>query len=231
MILKMKKFGNWEFKTLTNFNTKRYTKETSKVYSCNLDDDNATDIHIKREIQKLKIEEFYVVDEAGEFKSIIILDEAYLISEINGNTIANLSPKYSSAKTDKTDNTNTYKNHWIKLFRKVIDKKESLVIDLPYGVNNYEYLHRQTGKTYALLSLYKEFENKCVFISTYDRELLNKAKNEFDINNLETYYYREIFNSQLKDKIILIDESNLTGEQLDKLKENYIVIGFTRSIQ
>lgn len=160
----------------------------------------------------------------------------------------NLSNSIENIESDneKIDTTNYGFNHWYNLFSKAIEKGESLLIKLPYGDKDLEKLHRCSGKSFALVKIAEKFQNECAFLIDDKYKMLSYNGMKSPYYKLDTIYSinKIYFNSinliglgvcklnlsQYATKRILLIDDNMyfTQEELDKLKEKYIVIGFTR---
>jgi len=111
-------------------------------------------------------------------------------------------------------------NVWIEKFDSYIAKHQSYICT--YGGEC-----RGSGKSYAITLMCNKYNGVVVCENTNGVYGIKNNCKQFGFN-IPFYKYRDVLSlRQLRDKIIFIDEnSGLNGEQLDKLKENHIVIGF-----
>ncbi|WP_099467752.1 hypothetical protein [Konateibacter massiliensis] len=113
-------------------------------------------------------------------------------------------------------------NRWSKMFEDyIISGKSHLYCNGKH--------HRGTGKSYALASLCDKY-NGCIVVDK-NRHLATGIDNNcklFDFKTTIITYKDAMALRQYRNKIFFIDEgSGLSQEQLDKLMENHIVIGFS----
>ena len=121
--------------------------------------------------------------------------------------------KYNIMENKKSDNI------WINKFESCISKNESFICTYPDEC-------RGSGKSYAIVMMCKKYNGIVISESTNSIYGItnNSSRLGFDI---PIYKYRDAFMRQLTNKIIFIDErSGLTSEQIEKLKETHLVLGF-----
>lgn len=122
-------------------------------------------------------------------------------------------------KIYEVSETKDYNNVWINKFESCISKKESYVCPYPDEC-------RCSGKSYAISMLCNKYNGIVISENSYSICGITNNCNlfGFDVN---VYKYKDANLIQLKNKIIFIDErSGLTDEQIEKLKENNLVLGF-----
>lgn len=112
------------------------------------------------------------------------------------------------------------KNVWIKKFESCINDRQSYICT--YGDEC-----RGTGKSYALASLCNKYNGIVVSEKTNGLYGIKNNCKQFGFNVL-IYSYRDVLSlRQAKNRILFLDEfSGLSYEQIDKLKESHVVIGF-----
>lgn len=112
-----------------------------------------------------------------------------------------------------------HENVWIDKFETCISNKESYVFTYPDEC-------RGSGKSYAISMLCDRYNGIVISENSHSIYGITNNCNRFGFD-VHVYRYRDAFMRQLKNKIILIDEkSGLTDEQIEKLKETHLVIGF-----
>ena len=121
-----------------------------------------------------------------------------------------------------------YKNIWYYRFKEAIEKRKSLLIKLPHN-NEYELLHRETGKTYALEELACEY---ALPLLTSDKRVKFYEKRN-GVQKVESY---NVFNSYdtlrgicspAHNKIVLVDDCFYNEQAINDLaNRGYILIGF-----
>lgn len=110
-------------------------------------------------------------------------------------------------------------NVWIKKFESCISDNESYIC-------NYADECRLSGKSYAIAMLCDKYNGIIVSENSHSIHGIKNNCDKFGFNGC-IHTYRESFMRQFKNKIIFIDErSGLTDEQIEKLKENHLVLGF-----
>ncbi|WP_395546726.1 MULTISPECIES: hypothetical protein [unclassified Lacrimispora] len=127
--------------------------------------------------------------------------------------IRNLKEYYTCDSIDK-------KNVWIEKFESCIANRKSYICT--YGDEC-----RGTGKSYALASLCNKYNGIVVSEKTNGLYGIKNNCKQFGFNVL-IYSYRDVLSlRQAKNRILFLDEfSGLSYEQIDKLKESHVVIGF-----
>lgn len=268
MILKFKENGIWEFRSLQEFCTKRIVGLQEKLKGIEI---KVGGVYIDgvplgaKEFKKLKDDKYNEVSIIYTGLNTFLFEEAYLISDINGNTIANLSPKFAYNNKNSNEDIqigNQYKlsiNHWVDCFDYSIKNNKSNIIALPYDVERVvkdmkdcvDMCHRASGKTNALLEIYRKYKDKCIFITKKNNVLINssstkresdetricgnlKDKLKDDFNDTSTkllYMSTSLINlSQYRDrKILLVEElEGFTKNELEELTKDHIVIGFVK---
>lgn len=119
---------------------------------------------------------------------------------------------------------NTYPmgNPWYKVFKIFLDTNKSNL----YSDGN---LYRGSGKSYALAKLCDEYDGLIIVNSSQAKTRMVGIKNNCDLFGFNTRIitYDEHYHRQYRDKKLFIDElSGLTKEQIDKLCESHVVVGF-----
>ena len=112
------------------------------------------------------------------------------------------------------------KNVWIEKFESCINERKSYICS--YGDEC-----RNSGKSYALASLCDKYNGVVVSEKINGSYGIKNNCKQFGFN-IPIYSYRDVLSlRQSKNKILFIDEcSGLSNEQIDKLKESHVVIGF-----
>ncbi|MCI8380131.1 MAG: hypothetical protein HFH72_16805 [Lachnospiraceae bacterium] len=113
------------------------------------------------------------------------------------------------------------KNIWYFMFNDAITSGQSLL-------SSNGYLHRNSGKSYALANLCHEYEGFVVYKNVNSVCGIENRDKELDITNMFVPYKRGRMNSsELYGKVIFIDEgSGLNEDEIEELKKNHIVVGF-----
>lgn len=113
------------------------------------------------------------------------------------------------------------KNRWYFMFEDAIMSGQSLT-----SANGY--LHRDSGKSYALSKLCNKYDGIVVYKNIGSIQGIKNNDNELGITNNFVKYKRGCMDSnKLYGKIIFIDEgSGLNEDEIEALKESYIVVGF-----
>lgn len=121
--------------------------------------------------------------------------------------------KYNISESKKSDNI------WINKFESCISKNESYICTYPDEC-------RGSGKSYAIAMLCDKYNGIIVSENTYSIYGITNNCNRFGFD-AHVYKYRDAFMKQLSNKVIFIDErSGLSDEQIKKLKETHLVLGF-----
>lgn len=127
--------------------------------------------------------------------------------------IRNLKEYYTCDSIDK-------KNVWIEKFESCIANRQSYICT--YGDEC-----RGTGKSYALASLCHKYNGIVVSETTNGSFGIKNNCKQFGFNVPICNYRYVLSMRQVKNKILFLDEcSGLSNEQIDKLKESHVVIGF-----
>ena len=112
-------------------------------------------------------------------------------------------------------------NMWYFIFDEIISSGQSLL-------SSNGFLHRNSGKSYALAKLCNEYDGIVVYKNRNSVYGIENVDKELGIvNTFIPYKNGQINLRQYADKIVFIDEnSGLSDEDVDKIKKNHIVIGF-----
>lgn len=123
---------------------------------------------------------------------------------------------------DIVNHSDKYENKWYFLFGEAISSGQSLILQ-------DGYLHRNTGKSYALAKLCNKYNGIVVYKRNGATVSIENKDKELNIVNTFVCYERVRLNlKQYEDKIIFIDEgSGLSDEEIDELKKKHIVVGFS----
>ena len=115
-------------------------------------------------------------------------------------------------------------NKWIELFSKHIEIGKNCLI--PF-CEAEKIENRGTGKSYALTKLCSEYDGLIIYKdSRKPYGVIDNCK-KLSLNLPIVQYYRGIALAQYKNKILFIDEmSGLSNDEIDKLAEDRLVIGF-----
>lgn len=109
------------------------------------------------------------------------------------------------------------KNRWYFMFNDAIISGQSLI-------SSNGYLHRNSGKSYALANLCHEYDGIIMYKNRNSILGIKNIDSELGISNTYAQYKKELI---YESKFIFIDEnSGLSDEDIDELKKCYIVIGF-----
>lgn len=122
---------------------------------------------------------------------------------------------------DIANPSNKDNNRWYFTFNDAISSGQSLI-------SSNGYLHRDTGKSYALAKLCNEYDGIVVYKNRSSICGIENRDVELGIVNTFVPYQRgTISKRQYEGKIIFIDEgSGLSDENINELKKEHIVVGF-----